>query len=156
VDIDIRLLGRDEADILLAADPDVFDHPVRRDYAEAFLADPDSLIAVAMHYGKVVGMASAFTYRHPDKARQMFINEVGVATPYHRRGIAAAMLRRLLEAARSLGCIEAWVATEEGNSPARALYRSLGGQEDASRAVIFTYGLRPDRAGSENVDTEPS
>ena len=46
----------------------------KKDYAEAFLAEGHSLITVALDQGTVVGMASAFTYRHPDKPLQLFIN----------------------------------------------------------------------------------
>ena len=112
-DIEVRLLSRSDADVLMRADDDVFDAPVRRDYAKAFLADSNSVIAVALHQDTVVGMASALTYRHPDKPLQMFVNEVGVASAYLRRGIGKALVSCLLEAARELGCTEAWVATEE-------------------------------------------
>jgi ribosomal protein S18 acetylase RimI-like enzyme len=140
-EIEIRLLSRSDADVLLRADADVFDFPVRRDYAEAFLAEPNSLIAVALDRGTIVGMASAFTYRHPDKPLQLFINEVGVAPDHRRRGIAKKLVARLLFAARELGCAEAWVATEAENAPARALYQALEGEEDESRAVVYTYDL---------------
>jgi aminoglycoside 6'-N-acetyltransferase I len=139
---EIRLLGRDDLAVLLAADDDVFDHAVQRDLAEAFLAEPHSLMAAALENGRIVGMASAFTYRHPDKPLQLFINEVGVAGRCQRRGLGTALLAKLLEAARSLGVSEAWVATEVDNAPARALYRSLGGLEDDARAVVYTWGIR--------------
>ncbi len=123
----------------MRADDDVFDAPVRRDYAEAFLADSNSVIAVALHRDTVVGMASALTYRHPDKPLQMFVNEVGVASAYLRRGIGKALVSCLLKAARDLGCAEAWVATEVDNDPARALYRALGGEESDDKAVVYTF-----------------
>lgn len=135
----IRLLGGDDLELLANAGDDVFDFPVRRDLAEAFLAEPHSLIAVALENGRIVGMASAFTYLHPDKPLQLFINEVGVAEHCRRRGLGRALVERLLEAAGDLGVAEAWVATEEDNEPARALYSALGGAEDASRAVVYTW-----------------
>lgn len=135
----VRLLTRDDIDLLASAGDDVFDFPVRRDYAEAFLDEPNSLIAVATVRDRIVGMASAFTYRHPDKPLQLFINEVGVAERWQRRGIGKALVARILEAARALGVAEAWVATEEANAPARALYSGLGGVEDEARAVVYVY-----------------
>ena len=125
----------------MRADDDVFDGRVRRDYVEAFLADSNTVIAVALDRDTVVGMASAITYRHPDKPLQMFVNEVGVASAYLRRGIGKALVSCLLETARELGCTEAWVATEEDNDPARALYRTLGGEESEDRAVVYTFDL---------------
>ncbi len=140
-DIEVRLLTRGEADVLMRVDDDVFDGPVCRDYAKAFLADPNSVIAVAINRDTVVGMASALTYWHPDKPLQMFVNEVGVASAYLRRGLGKALVSCLLEAARDLGCTEAWVATEEDNDPARALYRALSGEESEDKAVVYTFDL---------------
>lgn len=42
---------------------------------------------------------------------------------------------------RELGCVEAWVASELGNPAARALYASVGGVEDAERAVVYVFPL---------------
>lgn len=137
----VRLLDRGDIDQLAAAGDDVFDFPVRRDYAEAFLEEPNSLIAVALEGDRIVGMASAFTYRHPDKPLQMFVNEVGVAEHCRRRGIGKALMSRIFEAARELGVTEAWVATEEDNGPARALYAGLGGREDEAHAVVYVYEI---------------
>lgn len=138
----IRLLTRDDVDLLAATGDDVFDFPVRRDLAEAFLAEPHSLIAAALENGRIVGMASAFTYRHPDKPLQMFVNEVGVAERCRRRGLGRALVERILEAASDLGVAEAWVATEEENEPARALYAALGGTEETPRAVVYAWRVR--------------
>lgn len=139
--VEIRLLASQDLDLLCAADDDVFDFAVRRDYARAFLAEPHSLIAVAVEHGRIVGMASAFTYRHPDKPLQMFINEVGVAKRCHRRGIGRRLIARILAAGRDRGVAEAWVATELDNAPARALYRATGGREDAAQALVYVYDL---------------
>jgi ribosomal protein S18 acetylase RimI-like enzyme len=75
---------------------------------------------------------------------QLFINEVGVAEQYMRHGLGKKLVRMLLEKAQELECAEAWVATEEENHAARALYKVLGGLEDASRAVVYTYPLQAD------------
>lgn len=139
--IEVRLLSPDESRVLDSVAPDVFDHAVEPRFVDAFFRDPRSMIAVAIDDGVVVGMATAFTYVHPDKPRQLFINEVGVAPPYQRRGLGSALVAALLERAKQMGCVEAWVATEEENTPARLLYQSLGGKEDAARAVVYTFPL---------------
>ncbi|HEX5787732.1 MAG TPA: GNAT family N-acetyltransferase [Woeseiaceae bacterium] len=139
--VEIRLLAPEDIDLLCSADDDVFDFAVRRDYARAFLAEPHSLIAVAVDNGCIVGMASAFTYRHPDKPLQMFINEVGVAKRCHRRGIGRLLIAKILAAGKARGVAEAWVATEVDNAPARALYESTGGREDAAQAVVYVYDV---------------
>jgi ribosomal protein S18 acetylase RimI-like enzyme len=137
--IKVRLLSPSDADLLATAGDDVFDFPVRRDYAESFLGEPNSLIVVALDGDRIVGMASAFTYRHPDKPLQMFVNEVGVAEHCRRRGIGQALMVRILAAARERGAAEVWVATEEDNAPARAFYAALGGKEDEARAIVYVY-----------------
>ena len=99
------------------------------------------MIAVALHRDTVVGMARRITYHQPDKPLQMSSTKLGVASAYLRRGIGKALVSCLLEAARGLGCTEAWVATEEDNDPARALYRALGGEGSEDRAVVYTFDL---------------
>ena len=66
--------------------------------------------------GVVAGFASAVRYVHPDKPSELWINEVGVAPAFHRRGLGKAIMARLLEQARADGCREAWVLTDEDNA----------------------------------------
>lgn len=65
----------------------------------------------------------------PDKPTELWINEVGVAPTHQRRGIGRSLVQALLEKGRVLGCVEAWVLTDEENTPARQLYGSAGGEE---------------------------
>ena len=85
----------------------------------------------------IVGFASAVHYVHPDKASELWINEVCVASNYHRRGIGKAIIAQLLDHGRKLGCKEAWVLTDASNDAARALYRSSGGEESDCIMVSF-------------------
>lgn len=140
--ITVRRLGEGDGSILSRVDPDVFDHPVQSKLAAEFLADPRHHIVVALDADLVVGMATGVHYVHPDKPAELFINEVGVASGYRRRGIAAALVRALLEHGRGLGCHEAWVLTEPGNAAARQLYGSIDGGTPTA-AVMFSYRLAP-------------
>jgi ribosomal protein S18 acetylase RimI-like enzyme len=143
---DIKLLTPADAALLDRVDNDVFDFPVQAGLAALYLSDPNKLLVVALDaQGMVVGMASGIAYVHPDKPLQLFINEVGVATRCHRQGLGRQLVQTLLDHGRAMGCTEAWVATEEGNTAARALYAALGGREDAERAVVYTYALGPVR-----------
>lgn len=141
--VTIHLVSPADAALLDRVDPDVFDHPVRADLLAQFLAQPANILVVAVADGTVVGMASGLTYVHPDKPLAFFLNEVGVSTRYHRRGIASRLIAAVLDHARSLGCHEAWVATEVDNLPARELYRRTGGREDEQHAVVYVYQLAP-------------
>nr|WP_255714061.1 GNAT family N-acetyltransferase [Pelagibacterium xiamenense] len=136
-------MGQDDLPLLLSAGPDVFDNPIDPELARAYLANRDYLIVLAVEDGAVVGMASGLFYIHPDKPREFFINEVGVAESHQRRGIGKAVLSALIDAAKAGGARYAWLGTETDNHPARALYRSLGGREEIM--ALYDFDLSDDR-----------
>lgn len=124
-----RILNGDDFAVLSNVAEGVFDRPIDPRWAAQFLGDRRHHLAVAIVEGQVVGMSSAIHYVHPDKPPELWVNEIGVAPPHRRRGIAAKLLRILFAHARSLGCSTAWVLTGENNVAARRLYASLGGSE---------------------------
>jgi aminoglycoside 6'-N-acetyltransferase I len=133
----IRMLGPDDAPILDCVAPDVFDNEIDANWTAEFLADPRHHMAVAVLEDQVIGMASGVHYVHPDKGPELWVNEVGVAPPHRKRGIAKGLIGVLFAHARTLGCTEAWLGTEEDNAAARALYRSLDGEEQTMVYVTF-------------------
>jgi aminoglycoside 6'-N-acetyltransferase I len=139
---EFRLLGADDASVLERVDPDVFDGPLLSASCREFLDGPENLLVVAIQDDVVVGMASGLIYIHPDKPRELFVNEVGVAARCQRQGIASRLVSLLLEHGQRAGCAQAWVATEENNLAANALYASLGGNPDEERAVVYSWRLR--------------
>lgn len=140
--IEIRFLGPADATVLDDVDPDTFDGPVVARYAEAVLSNPNHHLVVALDGARVVGFASGVHFTEPDKAPVLYVDEVGTAESYQRRGVATALMRALLDRARVLGCSEAWVLTEADNTPARAFYAALGGVEERERPVHITFGLQ--------------
>ena len=142
--VEIRLLGPDDRGVLERVAPGVFDHPVEPRWADTFLADPRHHLVVARDDGIVVGMVSALDYVHPDKAPQLWINEVGVAATHRRQGVGLRMLRAMLAHGRALGCTEAWVGTEQDNVAARALYERAGGTPEPS--LLYEFPLAPAEA----------
>jgi ribosomal protein S18 acetylase RimI-like enzyme len=137
----IQLL--DEGDVAVPSNvaADVLDDPVQTDLSIEFLADPRHHIAVALEGTLLIGFASGVHTLHPDEPAELFINEVGVAPAHQRQGVAARLIARLLEHGRSLGCREAWVATEPENEAARALYHAAGGREDPTRFIPYSFPL---------------
>lgn len=133
------MLGPQERSVLDRVAAEVFDAPVIDRWAEEFFADPRHHLAVAFDGEVVVGMASAVHYVHPDKPPELWINEVGVAPSHQGVGIGRRIMARLLDHGRALGCVAAWVLTEEDNTAARRLYASSGGTDD--RTVIYTFDL---------------
>lgn len=135
--ITIRNLGPEDAHILDRVHPDVFDNMPDPSRVWAFLATRVNELVVALDAGMVVGFVSGTVLMHPDKPTAFFIQEVGVADPYQGQGIANKLMRRIGDLARDRGCEDIWVLTEEGNGPARALYKKLGGVE-ANGLVMYT------------------
>lgn len=138
----IRILGPDDAGVLDHVAPDVFDNPVDPRFAAEFLADSRHHLAVAIDGGQVVGMASAVHHVHPDKPPELWINEVSVSEPFREQGIGRQLLAALFGRGRSLGCRQAWVATEPGNTAARRLYAVAGGVEAPEPFVMVEFDLR--------------
>jgi aminoglycoside 6'-N-acetyltransferase I len=152
--MEIKVLGPEDAAILDAVGPDVFDDAVDPRVATEFLNDPRHHLVAAIDRGVVVGFASAVHYVHPDKrSPEMWINEVGVVSTHRGRGVAKAVLARLIEVARAIGCVEAWVLTDRANEAALRLYRASGGVEAPGDQVMLTFRL--EARGTSNDGDPP-
>lgn len=139
--VHIRLLGPGDAAVLARVADDVFDDPVDPRWTSAFLSDARHHLIVALDGELVVGIASGVDYVHPDKAPQLWINELGVAPSHRRRGIGRRLLDALLAHGRALGCTEAWLGTEHDNDAARRLYEAAGSA--AEPFVLYAFPLAP-------------
>ncbi|MGH8195186.1 MAG: GNAT family N-acetyltransferase [Woeseiaceae bacterium] len=137
--IEIRVLKPQDAALLDRVAPDVFDGPVDSHLSAEFLEDSRHHLAVALDGDTVIGMASAVDYVHPDKPRELWINEIGVASTHRRLGIGRQLLRALFRRGRERGCREAWVGTEQTNDAARALYASVDGQDEPF--VLYSFQI---------------
>ncbi|MEU6419656.1 GNAT family N-acetyltransferase [Streptomyces spiralis] len=131
----------------LAAAEHLFDNPVRPEWAERFLTAPGHHLFLAYEDGETgedgehapgapVGFVSGVETVHPDKGTEMFLYELGVAEPFRRRGIGRALVLRLADLGRQLGCYGMWVGIDAGNDVALAAYRSAGGKDDGSCSVV--------------------
>jgi ribosomal protein S18 acetylase RimI-like enzyme len=138
--VEFRLAGPDDAALLSRAAGDVFDHPVDPGLTAEFLSDPRHHLAIAIDDGQIVGMASGVHYIHPDKAPELWVNEVGVAPSHQGQGVGRRVLGVLLEHGRALGCHEAWLLTDDSNAAARRTYAAAGGRESASQ-IMITFDL---------------
>lgn len=122
---EIRRLGPADVDSVMAAGV-LFDDPVRRDWAEAFLERAGNHLLIAYLDGEPAGFVSGVEVLHPDKDIEMLLYELGVDERFRRRGIGAELVRALVDVARRLGCRNVWVLTEPDNGPALATYRAAG------------------------------
>ena len=139
--IECRLLTPEDSQVLRRVAPGVFDGPVLPHWTREFLADARHHLIVAIDDDCVVGMVSALHYVHPDKAPQLWINEIGVAPSHQRRGIGRQLLDAALAHGRTLGCTEAWLGTEETNVAARRLYASAGATPEPFMLYEFPLDL---------------
>ena len=138
---DILLLGPADAHVLERMAPDVFDGPIDSQLTAEFLGDARHHLVVAVDDGTVVAMASAVHYVHPDKAPQLWINEVGVAPTHRRLGLGSRLLELLLKRGTALGCTEAWVLTDRANTVAQRLYASAGATVPPEECIMYTFPL---------------
>jgi aminoglycoside 6'-N-acetyltransferase I len=137
----VKLLGPADAHYLKRVAPETFDHQIDPSLLAEFLQDSRHHIVVAIDGDTVVGFVSALHYVNPDKPRELWINEVGVAPAHHRRGIGAAMLERMLAHGKALGCTQAWVLTDASNLAANALYQRCGGLADSGTTIGYYFPL---------------
>ena len=139
MEIEFRIVSPADAHLLERVAEDVFDAMPQPARISAYLASPGHYLMVALLEGEIVAQAAAVVHRHVDQPTELYIDNLGVTPRLHRRGIAREMIRRLFELGRSVGCEEAWVGTEIGNQPARALYEGLGA--DGESFVMYVYEL---------------
>jgi aminoglycoside 6'-N-acetyltransferase I len=135
-----KLLSLADASVLLDVADDVFDEPLVPQRILAYLADTTNLMVVAIDGNTVVGQCASVIHRHPDKATELYLDNLGVAPSHQRRGIARELVARMFAAGRERGCTEAWVGTEPDNDAANALYRALGA-EPVEAFNMYVYRL---------------
>ena len=109
-----------------------------RDYARAIeddvdtlLADPHSHILIAESGGVAVGYITGRTMVEPRRVlpRRGVVNDWYVDPVHRGQGIGAALLRKIEERFRSVGCQAIESATWSSNDGARRAHDSLGFQE---------------------------
>jgi GNAT superfamily N-acetyltransferase len=140
VPVSVFLAGADHADLILSAHPDVFDTSPDPQLTRDFLSAPHLHIALAVEGGMVIGMCSGIVYHHPDKHPQWWINELGVAGPWRRNGIATELVRTCAAEAARLGCTEIWVVADPTDMAER-FYLSLGWARTGTRLAMFSCAL---------------
>lgn len=139
--MDVEILRADAASAhrLARVADDVFDAPIDAERLARFLAEPRHLMVLAVSAdGRVVGQARAIVHLSPDQEDELYIDNMGVAPEFQRRGLGGRMLDQLLAWGRERGLEYAWLGTEADNVAARALYASRGGA--CQPMVIFEWG----------------
>jgi ribosomal protein S18 acetylase RimI-like enzyme len=120
--IEIRELTPETTALLENVAEDVFDAPIHPQRLARYLAAGDHLMLLASDGDVVVGQIRAMVHFHPDEPAQLYIDNLGVAPAWQRRGIARQLVAAMLEKGREYGCEAVWVGTEADNDAANALY----------------------------------
>lgn len=137
--IEIRLATIDDMQALEDVGDALFDHPIKRNRAIEFFNDERHHLALAFLKGKVIGMASAFHYVHPDKDPELFMNEVGVLDALQNQGVGRSLVKFLWQHAQQLGCQYAWIGTEKSNLAAQKCYKAAGGEPDDEPFILYEF-----------------
>lgn len=135
--IDIFLANPDHAALFDTVHADVFDGPIIPEMLSSYLADPRQHIILATDAGQICGFCSGMHHHHPDKRPDMWINELSVAEPWRRRGLATQLIGALCDHARALDCTEIWVVADP-TEMAEGFYVSLGWARMGERLAMFS------------------
>lgn len=132
-----------------AGDDDDVDNGLPIDVAP-MLASPTAVLFVAVDGSDVAGWVYGHELIHPDGERTMLLYGLDVDEAFRRRGHGRALVDAFVAHARSVGCTEAWVLTDDANPAALATYASAGGAREEDPSVMFTWFMAPGReAGAD-------
>lgn len=127
--VDIRRASADAVRLFDTVADDVFDGPIEHDRLRLFLADHRHLMVIGMSAGQIVGQARAVIHLSPDQPDELYVDNLGVAPAFQRRGVGRRLVRELLNWGRELDCNYAWLGSAPDNVAACALYADLGARE---------------------------
>ena len=111
----------------------------------SFLRRSEAVLLVALDDDELAGWLYGHELVHPDGERTMLLYALDVDEPFRRRGHGRSLVAAFVELARSSGCTEVWVLTDDGNPAALGTYASAGGEREAQDSVMFTWHLRAGR-----------
>jgi ribosomal protein S18 acetylase RimI-like enzyme len=118
----------------------------------SFLRRPEAVLFVSTDDGdgSLAGWVYGHELVHPDGERTMLLYALDVADGFQRRGHGRALVSAFVDHARSSGCTEVWVLTDDDNVAAVATYSAAGGVREPDDSVMFVWPLAPGReAGAE-------
>ena len=105
--------------------------------AKTFLSRIGAPLLVAMEGARVIGACLANRIASIEHGGVvLFVEELYVAPDLRRRGVARALLLRLLADGHTSGIRAVELQVDEGHESARALYRSLGFEMNSRTASV--------------------
>ncbi len=116
-------------------DEEIFDEAVDPGCLAVYVKEQSHLMLVAILEGTVIGQVLAVVHRQPDRATELYIDNLAVSEKFQRLGIATKLLTKLFAIGKKNGCDEVWVAVDPDNEQAKKFYRSMN--LSVSTALIF-------------------
>lgn len=133
--MEIHSLGPDDVPLLLEAGH-LFDELPTEELATGFLEAGGNHCLVAYVDGQPAGFVTGIEVRHPDKAPEMLLYELGVDQAFRGRGIGTSLVTKLRTIADECGYRGMWVLTEADNEPAIGTYRSSGAKDPETALLL--------------------
>ncbi|WP_018699845.1 AAC(3)-I family aminoglycoside N-acetyltransferase [Amorphus coralli] len=105
--------------------------PPRKDYLADLLRDAGFIALVATSENRIIGGLVAYTLRKFEQDRsEVYVYDLAVAFHRRREGVATHLIQTLKPVARELGAWVIFVQADYGDTPAIALYESVGVREE--------------------------
>lgn len=115
--------------------------PPGDDYVRGLLADPQTIVMVALAGREVAGGLVAYELRKFEQERsEIYIYDLAVGELFRRRGVASALIERLCRTAVGRGAYCVYVQADYVDEPAIALYEKFGTREE-----VLHFDIRPTR-----------
>lgn len=109
--------------------------PWPRSAFEGEIGNPDGIWLVAGEDGKIAGYGGGWCV-----LPEFHLLNLAVAPAVRRRGVATALVGKVLDRARERSCREVLLEVRKGNSEAEALYRKLGFEPISRRPKYYSGG----------------
>jgi aminoglycoside 3-N-acetyltransferase I len=119
------------------------------DYLTRLLSKQHFIAVVAMKGEEIVGGLAAYELdKFEQNRREIYIYDLAVAQSHRRRGVATRMIGELKRIASKRNVYVIFVQADPCDSPAIALYESLGRKETAHHFDIDVDAAIPQRRGT--------
>jgi len=121
-------------------EPDTYGaQPPSDGYLRDLLGKEHVIALVALTDGVVAGGLVAYVLdKFERERREVYLYDLAVAERHRRRGIATALIERLVDVARKRNAYVIFVQADRGDGPAIKLYESLGRKEEVYHFDIAT------------------
>jgi len=131
---EIRPLAEDDLDRVCELEESSFSMPWKKEDFKHLIEDSNSVYLVILADGYIVGCAG-YTFN----GYEGYINNVVIDSEYRNRGLAALLLKRVLQYGSEAGVTEYTLEVRVSNEPAIRLYEGLGFKSEGIRKRFYEH-----------------